>query len=115
MSQEGPLALVEVFNRAWNAHDLAGAIDLVTDDVVFEGTGPAPDGIRSEGRDAVREAWRPVFENPDSRFDGEDAFAAGDVVVQRWRYSWGTGHVRGVDVIRVRDGKIAEKLSYVKG
>ena len=38
----------------------------------------------------------------------------------RWRYMWGTeasqqDHVRGVDVYRVRDGKIAEKLSYVKG
>ena len=27
----------------------------------------------------------------------------------------GPGHARGVDVIRVRDGKVAEKLSYVKG
>jgi hypothetical protein len=25
------------------------------------------------------------------------------------------GHVRGVDVLRVRSGRIAEKLSYVKG
>jgi hypothetical protein len=25
------------------------------------------------------------------------------------------GHVRGVDVFRVRGGKVAEKLSYVKG
>jgi hypothetical protein len=25
------------------------------------------------------------------------------------------GHVRGVDAFRVRDGKVAEKLSYVKG
>ncbi|MBS1243923.1 MAG: hypothetical protein H6R41_460, partial [Deltaproteobacteria bacterium] len=24
-------------------------------------------------------------------------------------------HIRGVDVFRVRDGKVAEKLSYVKG
>ena len=24
-------------------------------------------------------------------------------------------HVRGVDVMRVRDGKVSEKLSYVKG
>jgi len=34
-------------------------------------------------------------------------------------YSWvkdGTrGHVRGVDVFRVRAGLVAEKLSYVKG
>jgi hypothetical protein len=25
------------------------------------------------------------------------------------------GHVRGVDVLRVRDGRVAEKLAYVKG
>jgi hypothetical protein len=36
-------------------------------------------------------------------------------VVQRWRYSWGSGHVRGVDLLSFRDGKVAEKLSYVKG
>ncbi len=40
---------------------------------------------------------------------------AGDRVVQRWRYSWADGHIRGVDVMRVRDGLVAEKLSYVKG
>jgi len=39
--------------------------------------------------------------------------------VVRWIYRWvrdgQEGHVRGVDVFRVRDGKVAEKLSYVKG
>ena len=39
----------------------------------------------------------------------------GDRAVVRWVFDWGTGHVRGVDVMRVRDGKVAEKLSYVKG
>jgi len=38
----------------------------------------------------------------------------------RWRYSWEDehgqpGHIRGVDVYRMEDGLIAEKLSYVKG
>ena len=47
-------------------------------------------------------------------------FAHDDRCVIRWRYDWtnadsGRGHVRGVDVFRVRDGKVAEKLSYVKG
>ena len=37
-----------------------------------------------------------------------------------WRYEWvdpqgQEGHIRGVDVYRLRDGLIAEKLSYVKG
>ena len=42
-------------------------------------------------------------------------FGAADRVVQLWRYSWDGGHIRGVDVFKVRDGKVAEKLSYVKG
>ena len=52
------------------------------------------------------------------RFETEEIFAAGDRVVARWRFSWGGadgGHVRGVDIFKVRDGKVAEKLSYVKG
>ncbi|WP_155371177.1 nuclear transport factor 2 family protein [Catellatospora vulcania] len=108
-------ALIDAFNDAWNDHDLEAALDLCTADVVFESTNPAPDGRRHEGRDEVREAWRPVFEQVSGRFDIEELTVAGDLVVQRWRYDWGAGHVRGVDVIRIRDGRIAEKLSYVKG
>jgi ketosteroid isomerase-like protein len=108
-------ALIGAFNDAWNGHDLARALDLCMADVVFESTNPAPDGRRFAGRDEVREAWRPVFEQLEGRFDVEELTVSGDLVVQRWRYDWGTGHVRGVDVIRVRDGRVAEKLSYVKG
>ncbi len=36
-------------------------------------------------------------------------------MVARWRYDYGDGHVRGVDLFTVRDGRVAEKLSYVKG
>ncbi len=45
---------------------------------------------------------------------------AGDRAVVCWRYSWKdadgtTDMIRGVDVLRVRDGRVAEKLAYVKG
>jgi len=108
--------VVDRFNAAWNAHDLDAALALCADDVVFDATNPAPDGQRHQGRDAVREAWRPIFDDPRSHFDVEDAFTAGtDVLVQCWRFDWGDGHVRGIDVIRVVDGLVTEKLSYVKG
>jgi len=110
-----PLAVIDAFGAAWAEHDLDRAIDLVTDDCVFDTTEPAPDGTRYVGKVAVREAWRPIFEDRSSRFEAEETFAAGDRVVQRWRYSWVGGHVRGVDLFRVRDGRVAEKLSYVKG
>ena len=48
-------------------------------------------------------------------FSGEETIVSGDRAVVRWVFDWGTGHVRGVDVMKVRDGKVAEKLSYVKG
>ena len=107
--------VVERFGATWAAHDLDGAIDLITDDCVFDNTGPAPDGTRCIGRDAIRAAWRPIFEDPAAFFEAEETFAAGDRVVQLWRYSWADGHVRGVDVFKIRDGLVAEKLSYVKG
>jgi ketosteroid isomerase-like protein len=107
--------LLDTFNAAWNAHDLDAAMSMCTADIVFESTGPAPDGERTEGQAAVRAAWTPIFANPQSHFDQEDVVVAGDRLVQRWRYTWGDGHIRGVDVFFVRDGKFAEKLAYVKG
>jgi ketosteroid isomerase-like protein len=115
MSQQHALALMDAFNAAWNAHDLAAAIELCAEDVVFETTFPAPDGRRVVGRAAVQEEWLPIFGDTDGQFDFEEIFAADDRVVQRWCYAWATGHVRGVDVITLRAGRIAEKLSYVKG
>lgn len=107
--------MVESFAKAWADHDLPAALALITDDCVFEATGPSPDGSRYIGPDAIGKAWRPIFDDRSSRFEAEETFSAGDRVVQLWRYSWDGGHVRGVDVIKVRDGKVAEKLSYVKG
>jgi uncharacterized protein (TIGR02246 family) len=107
--------LLDRFNRAWGDHDLDAALALCTDDCAFESTGPAPDGERHEGKDAVRAAWKPIFDDVRANFETEDAFLAGDRYAQLWRYDWGDGHVRGVDVFRLRDGKVAEKLSYVKG
>ena len=109
------LAVVTEFGDAWAAHDLDATLALITDDCVFDATGPAPDGSRHVGRDAIRAAWQDIFADSSSVFEPEETFASGDRVVQRWRYSWGDGHVRGVDVFTVRDGKVAEKLSYVKG
>ena len=106
--------IVSRFNAAWNDHDLSAALALTSNDCVFESTSPAPDGERFVGRAAIRGAWKPIFDDGRSHFTVEDSFAAGSRVVQRWRYDWGDGHVRGVDVITVNDGLVTEKLSYVK-
>jgi hypothetical protein len=40
---------------------------------------------------------------------------AGDRLVQQWRYDWGDGHIRGIDIIAVQGGLVTAKLAYVKG
>jgi ketosteroid isomerase-like protein len=115
------LEVIERFNDAFNSGDVDAIMALMTDDAVFESTTPAPDGRRFDGADAVRKVWLRLFEKTKSpHFDWEEVTALGDRAIVRWRFSWDTddgsrGHVRGVDLIRVRDGKVAEKLSYVKG
>jgi ketosteroid isomerase-like protein len=114
------LAAVERFNEAFNRHDVDAVMAAMTDDCVFESTSP-PLGARFVGRAAVREVWEGFFaESPSAHFDGEDVITTGDRCVVQWRYTWDNGDgtkgvVRGVDVIRVRDGRVAEKFSYVKG
>jgi ketosteroid isomerase-like protein len=113
-------AVVERFNEAFNRHDVEGIMQCMTGDCVFENTRPVPDGTRLVGQAAVRRFWEEFFaRSPQARFDTEDLFAAGYRCVVRWTYHWvregKAGHVRGVDLFRVRNGQVAEKLSYVKG
>ncbi len=114
------LSVVRAFNEAWNRHDLEAVMALVTDDCVFENTHPPPDGARYSGKEEVKGVWQKFFAaNPDAFFETEEMVAAGDHCVVRWRYlktkdgkPW---HLRGVDIFKVNGGKIAAKLSYVKG
>jgi uncharacterized protein (TIGR03086 family) len=109
------------FSAAFGSGDVDLVMRQMTDDCVFESTGPAPDGQRHEGQAAVRAVWANLFgDTRDPKFTDEDVFLSGDRACVRWRFSWtnddgSDGHVRGVDVIRFRDGLVSEKLSYVKG
>ena len=114
------IELVHKADAAINARDIDGFLALMTDDIVWEATTP-PDGERYEGKAAVRAAGEGFLNSsPRARFETEEVVALGDRGFCRWTYHWvdesgKEGHVRGVDVYRVRDGKIAEILSYVKG
>jgi ketosteroid isomerase-like protein len=69
----------------------------------------------------VRAFWEEMLRSaPDAHFTAEEAFAVGDRAAVRWVYTYTDAagvaqHLRGADVLRVRDGKVAEKLAYVKG
>lgn len=115
------MTLLHEFNEALNRRDVEGMMARMTADCVFDNTYPPPDGTRYEGQAAVRRFWEEFFRSSgQAQVEIEEMFVCDDRAVQRWRYRWVdaqgiAGHVRGVDVFRFRDGKIAEKLSYVKG
>jgi ketosteroid isomerase-like protein len=118
---ESAMRLVLEFNEAFNRHDVAGMMQLMSGDCVFENTDPAPDGTPYSGKEAVTQFWQKFFrDSPQARIEIEDIFGSGNRCIMRWKYSWvdeagQKGHVRGVDIFKVEGGLISEKLSYVKG
>lgn len=118
---ESAMRVVLEFNEAFNRHDVAGMMELMSDDCVFENTEPAPDGAVYSGKEAVTQFWQDFLrESPHAQIKIEEIFGFGERCIMRWRYSWEDlggekGYVRGVDIFRVREGSIREKLSYVKG
>ena len=115
------IELVVRFNQALNRQEVDMMMRLMTEDCVFENTDPPPEGSRYEGQKAVRAFWEAFFRSSqEPGIEIEEIFAAGERCVMRWVYHWvdsqgAPGHIRGVDIYKIRGGKIAEKLSYVKG
>ena len=109
------------FNEALNRGDVDEMMHLMTGDCVFENTYPPPDGRRYEGQAEVRAFWEEFFgSSTGTLIEIEEIFATGERCVMRWIYRWVdadgvAGHIRGVDMYKLEGGRIAEKLSYVKG
>lgn len=118
---EAGIRLIIAFNEAFNRRDVAGMMQMMSEDCVFENTDPAPDGAVFKGKTAVTQFWQEFFEqSPQAHINIEELFGYGNRCIMRWRYDWvdlegNKGHVRGVDIFRVQNGLICEKLSYVKG
>ncbi|MGI5282567.1 nuclear transport factor 2 family protein [Nonomuraea polychroma] len=109
--------VIDRFNRAFVEHDPAALASLIGDDCVMEAIQPAPDGARYQGREACLTFWRALAEDRTTQFEPEEVMVAGDRATIRWRYRYGEGpadSVRGVNLMRVRDGLIVEALGYSK-
>lgn len=106
---------VDRFNHAVGERDVAALRRAITPDCVFE----CPKGRHFVGDEMV-DAFARLFASPGmSPFATEELVVAGERAVVRWRLSWDhgeedRGELRGVDVFRIRDGAIAEMLSYAK-
>jgi len=118
MKPDSTETVLQRFNGVFLSHDASALAALVAEDCVIENTVPAPDGSRHEGRDACIALWTGIATTPGTFFELEDATVLGDRGIIRWRYHWGEGReeqVRGVNLMRVKDGRIVEALGYVKG
>ena len=114
--------ILSEMNEAFNAHDLDAVTALLHDEVRFENwTGGTVEGV-----EALRVAWAPWFRDHGGfRFTPEDTAIdePRQKAATRWRLDWPSTQPshrglpetrRGVDVIRFRDGKVIEKLTYSK-
>ena len=109
--------LIERLNQAFERQRPEELDDLIGEDCILENTTPAPVGARYDGREACLAFWKGVASNADLAFKPEEIWANGDRGIIRWQLRWGTqkdNWVRGVNIMRVRDGKIIEGLGYVK-
>jgi ketosteroid isomerase-like protein len=107
--------VVRRFNQAFQDHDPTAFPDLVARDCVMETMQPAPDGQRVVGYEANVAFWQALAADRSTRFETEDITVIGDRAMIRWRIHFGEGQsMRGVTLLRVRDGRIAEALAYSK-
>lgn len=105
---------VELYNDAWNAHDVDAIVRFHAAGMVFENHTV---GERFEGGDVPGHIAR-IFENwPDLTFRGRRLYARDGLVVSEWtatatdpdgrRLEWD-----GVDIFPFRDGLIVRKDVY---
>lgn len=113
--------LLEALFDAFNAHDAATVVSLMTEDCVFEAAaGAEVFGTRHKGRDAVRTAFENVWKGlPDVRWDVTGHFHVGDRAVSEWvfratRADGSRIEVQGCDLFTLRNGKIAIKQAFRK-
>ncbi|GAB3430288.1 nuclear transport factor 2 family protein [Flindersiella endophytica] len=117
MAQRTTAEVIDRFNHAFVHHDPTALNDLVAEDCVMEAIQPAPDGARYEGRAANLAFWTALAEDHSTQFEPEEIVVSSEHATIRWRFRFGgtpAGSVRGVTLIRVRDGQILEALAYSK-
>jgi hypothetical protein len=117
MTPEATREIIQRFHAAFEQHRPDDLDGLIGEGCVLENTAPAPDGARYEGRTACLDFWKGIAASPDLAFTAEEIWVCEDRGIIRWQLRWGSAaadRVRGVNVMRVRDGKIVEGLGYVK-
>lgn len=115
------MKLLDELFEAFNAHDSAKVVSMMTEDCVFEAAaGAEMFGTRHVGRAAVALAFDNVWKGlPNVRWDVTRHFASGDRAVSEWvfratRPDGSRIEVQGCDLFTLRDGKVAVKQAFRK-
>jgi len=112
MSDKRTTQVLQRFNQAFLSHDPTLLEELIAEECVVE----APNGERFTGHDACLEFWAKMAAG-ETKYEPEDLWVSGGRGVIRWRSRTGRSDedtVRGVYLMRLRDGRIVEGLGYVK-
>lgn len=110
-------AVIDAFNLAFHNHTPEVIAGLVADDIVIEAITPAPDGALLVGKAAALAIWQGLASETHSGFEQEEVLVAGERAIVRWRYVFGPNGadaLRGLNLMRVRDGLIVEAMGYAK-
>lgn len=110
-------AVIDAFNLAFHVHTPEAIPALVSDDIVIEAITPAPDGALLVGKAAALAVWQGLAAETHSAFEQEEVLVAGERAIIRWRYVFGPhggDALRGLNLMRVRDGLIVEAMGYAK-
>lgn len=117
--------MFQQFNRwltAWNKHDLAGVMDFLHEDILFENW----DGKAINGKESLRRSWMPWFmHHGNFKFIQEGLFfdEQQQLMTFQWKLEWPSIEKkfkdqpeirRGVDIMQLKDGKIIRKITYSK-
>jgi hypothetical protein len=111
-------AVLQRFNEVFLTHNPEPLRELVAEDCIIENTQPAPDGSRHEGKHACIALSTQIATTPGIHFEPESIVAPR----RPWRNQVAVGlgperseSVRGVNLMRVRNGRIVEAQGYMKG
>ncbi len=109
--------VINRFNETFRLRDVSLLDNLIAEDCIMETAMPAPNGVKTVGREACLNFWKGLIEAK-TDFAPEEITIMGEKAIIIWRLRWGTGvenSVKGCNLMTVKDGLITEAIGFLKG